>query len=302
MTTRLNDGFVEMSNFKINFLSGFENGSIELNILRAIRTRCSFPRVGQFLKFKHLFADWFFVFKERKNALKNRIQLFARYSPEHLIAASRKMAFIQKMELASKSFRSPIEKWRFGVVTLKLTPVTGSFAPFVHGFADVKTTLGINKSGQISKVFLRWRKPKTSCFQLRFNGLMDQITVMFYSIHLVYDRLSSFRVQRISEHSEQLAFLPFFNQIWLNMLKGLQSLFAKHKVIRGNAILLSRIPSADSTVEMLFKPLKVFEIHGHNAKCILEKWRRFYSTYIKTPVAVDITSCVGKISRPVHAI
>lgn len=283
MTARLNR-LVKMSNCLINFFPS-----------------CFFSGKDKFSHFDHFFADRFFVNQEGVNAFKNWVKLKIRNSPKHLVSAIRDVTFIQKMKLSPKFSGSPIKKWSFSIIALKLRSICWIFPVFLHCLVNIKTAFGIYKASKIGKVARVNATGVSNGFNLIFNRIRNQIRFFFDMSQCCDQRRSGIFKGFAPEINKNITFFFFFNKIGSYFWEALVSFFGKHKVIGRKSIFLPRYFDMDISFKVIHKPLNIFNVSGYDGKGILEKRGGFYFPKTKTSVSVDISSCISQPSF-IHAI
>lgn len=293
-----------MTNFIIDKFFGFEDGLIKVSVMLAVRAWRSFSRIVQLLKFNHLFAYWLFVFKKGVDSFKNWKKLAAGHAPQNLVSTIWDVAFVEEVKLTTKPSRSPEEKRRLSVVTLKLCPVTRIFSIFMECLADIKTAFSVYVASQISEIVDRWTNCIADGFKLFFRRGVDYSIPMFQIVHMINGALFSFFFKisgSIAEFKKCMTFIGFLNQKWKDIGKIFVSFFAKHKMIRWKSVFLFRNLYLDGSLEMACKPFDVVLVSRDNRKGVLIKWRSFNSSKIKTTIPIDVACGVSKICTFVHA-
>lgn len=286
MTTRLNNGTVQMTNFLINFISS-----------REILGKDFLSKVD------HLLANWFFVNKKRIDSFKNGIELKVRNSPKDLVSALFQMTFIQKMKLSSKSLRCPIKEGRFGVVALNLRSVGWCFSSLLHSFIYVQRAFGINITSEISKVVDRRNYRSSNGFNVFFKRRFYDSMPIFQILHSIEGALFSFffKVSRgISKVEKRFTFIRFFHQKWKNFRKSFISFFAENKMKRWNPVFLFRNFRLYRPFKVGVKPLYIVLMGRNDRKSVLVERRSFDSANIKAAIPIYITCGVSEF-RFLHA-
>jgi hypothetical protein len=304
MTTRLNNGIVEMTNFIIDRFFGLKDGLIKVGELRTIGAWRSFAGIVQLLKFDHLCAHWLFVFEEWLNPLKKWEKLATGKAPQDLVSSIRDMTFIKKVKLSTKSGGCPEEERRFCVIALKLNPVAGIFSIFMERPAYIKTAFGVDISGQVGKVIDRWSNGVSYGFKTLFRRGIDSAIPVFQIVHVINGALLSFffKISRsVAKFKKCDAFSGFFNEKWKNFGKFLVSFFIKHKMIGRKSIFLFRNLHLDGALKVGRKPFNVVPVSGDNRKSILIERRSFNLSKIETAIPINIASSVREIGAFLHA-
>src|SRR6187431_836372 len=153
MTTRLNTFFVKALNIMKYFFSKLKYRLVKVLKKGIIPAHTSFCK-SSFVKFNELLANRFFMIKKGINTFENREKGSRRKNPHHYISTVNVFGFINKMELASKTWSNPIKTWNFSISTLQLDFISRIWLSLRKVFLNIQTTFRINKTCKISKIFI----------------------------------------------------------------------------------------------------------------------------------------------------
>src|ERR1044071_2685887 len=282
-----------------NRLSKIKNRFIIVLKKGPVRTYMTFFE-GCIVKFNQLFANWFFMLKERMNIFKDWKKRSSRQSPCHLISMIGIFTPINEMKLPSKSFGEPIKTRRFSIVALKLNFIGWIWSIFRDIFLNTQTAFSINKPCKVCKIFFCGNNSISYGFNFRFYRLMNKIRFFFKKTHLIYNIKTIFF--RGSKFFENLKFLEFFNQIRFYTCKKIQKLSFKY-ISMNRFVFGVYMFTYNGTSKYSLKPLNIFNfsrIYDINTS-ISNSIFCIDNTNGKTAIPISITSCISKIGRFNHA-
>jgi hypothetical protein len=279
-----------------NNISFFQDRSIEFSKTRAIRAWTVVSIESCFIKFNQLIADWFFVLKERRNFLQERIKSFRRKSPCHLVSLRCvSITSINEVKLSSESFRQPIEATGFRVVALKLNFISRIRSFFGKVALNAQTTFSINKSCKISQITHRGINSIFDFLKFFFNGMGNKVAKIFKIFHL-NDKIISFR-SFVSKFFKDIKFFSFFHKKWLNALECFKELSFKNISVYGFCIGICMTSCHYRATKYCLEPMHVFNMSRVNN--YIASWTdssfSVNFAYIETPVSIEITSSISKI-------
>ena len=288
-----------------NLFSFLKYRLIELSEFRAVSAYASVEGDDCFLESDQLFANWFFVNKERMNFVQNLKQCIRRESPCHLVSLRRRfVASINKMKLTPESLYEPFKAWCFCIIALQKDFIRRIGSIFRMAFLNIQTAFRINKSSQICITRILGHNSVSKWSKFFFNRRFNDVVKFFgisHSCNSGFFRKDIIVVDEFFKNNTLFVFLYneffYYKKIFKNRAFNHQTLNLFPNRIATS--LAAEIPSKFS-----LKPLKVLQAcrvnYSHSSISSPASGSIFPN--VKAAITVKITSCISKIGIFNHAM